>query len=104
MENFLEAMGLHGPVLVAGFSGGVCYVVLPNGEPSPRTIISGIVVGTLTSNYLSTLAVSYLPVERAGVPAGTIGGAAAFIVGLCGPWICKTIIRRVKSRMERQDG
>lgn len=89
----LEGLGLHVPVLLAGFSGGVCFVALQEGQaPSLWTVLSGISIATLTANYLSQLASAYF--WQGG--NATAGLASAFIVGLCGPWICRGIIRKVR--------
>lgn len=90
MFGDLESLGIHGAVLLAGFSGGLCYVALQPGKPSLWGACSGIIVATLTANYLSEFAAHYMGL-------GTSLGPAAFVVGLTSTWVCKAIIRRVRS-------
>lgn len=92
----LDSVGLHGSILLAGFSGGVCYVALQPGKPSIWGAVSGIIVSTMTSNYLSQLAIGYI-LPHSTTSGGTLEGGSAFIVGLCGPWICRALIRRARS-------
>jgi len=89
MFTELEALGFHGAVLLGGFSGGLCYVALQE-RPSIWGACSGIIVATLTANYMSELVAHY-------IGAGTLLGPAAFVTGLTSTWICKAFIRRARS-------
>lgn len=91
MFGELEALGIHGSIILAGFSGGLCYVALQPGRPSPWGACSGLIVATLTSNYLSELAAHYIGLS------GTSLGPAAFVTGLCSTWICKFLIKKASS-------
>lgn len=86
----LESLGLHAPMLLAGFAGGVCYVALQEGKPSIWGAVSGIIVATLSANYLSELLANYLKL-------GTLVGPAAFLMGLTANWVCRSIMNRAKS-------
>ena len=83
----IEAVGLHGPILIAGFAGGLCYVL--SGNPTIKKALSDLVVATLTANYSYELGSRYLG-------AGTGIGLAAFFTGLAAPFIIKAMIERVQ--------
>ena len=86
----LDSLGLHAPLLLAGFAGGVCYVATSPTPPSLWNACSGITVGMFTANYLSELGTKVL-----GLGPGAFAGA--FGIGVCGTWICKWIVSRAKS-------
>lgn len=85
--NSLEAFGLHGSVLLAGFAGGLCYVMTV--KPPLWDSIRALVVATLTTNYAYELGSKYLG-------AGTGIGLAAFSTGLAAPFIIRAIIYRAQ--------
>lgn len=84
-----SALGLNGAVLLAGFSGGVCYIAVQNGVPTIWGACSALLVATLTANYSSEIMAIYLG-------HGTRTGFAAFITGLCSTWLCKAVLRKAQ--------
>jgi hypothetical protein len=81
----IEAIGLHPAILLAGFAGGLCYVL--SGKPSIREATSNLVVATLTTNYSYELGSRWLG-------AGTGIGLAAFATGVAAPMIIRFFIQR----------
>lgn len=84
----IDEWGFHGPILLAGFSGGICYVALQPVKPSPWMAMGSLLVASLTANYLSVLTGQYL---------GIYVTPAAFITGLCATWICKAIMKKAQA-------
>ena len=89
----MDAYNLYPVLLLAGFFGSVVFIAAQDGPPkTPWAVISPIVAGTLTANYLPFFVISYFFGEKAG--AGTGAGAAAFIVGLGGPFVARQVATR----------
>lgn len=88
----LEALGLHGSVLLAGFSGGVSYIGVQEGKVPLRAAFLGVIVSTLAANYLSVVATDYLFKSNSAPEL-----ASAFIVGVGAPWVIRGIVRRAKA-------
>lgn len=80
-------LGIRKADLVAGFCGGIVAALILR-RADPWSIVSSVVVGALTANYLTD------PIGRF---TGTSGGTAAFIVGLAGMAICQGIVEAAKS-------
>jgi hypothetical protein len=90
----LDSVGLHGSVLLAGFSGGVCAVGSQEGHPKDWwKALSQVVVSTLTANYVAVVAAGYL----FGRSNPGLELTAAFIVGAAGPWVIRGIIRKARN-------
>lgn len=86
----LVELGLRLPELIAGFAGGVVSaLVVP--QSSPVKLVSSVLVGALTANYLGAPAAAYLGFTSPGAL-----GSAAFIVGLGGMAICQGIVEAIK--------
>jgi hypothetical protein len=83
----IETFGLHGSILIAGFAGGLCYVL--SGKPTIREAVSNLVVATLTTNYSYELGSRWLG-------AGTGIGLAAFATGVAAPLIIRYLIGRAQ--------
>jgi len=80
--SFWQQIGVSVQDLVAGFCGGVVKAfVFDRGEP--WAIVSSVVVGALTANYLAPLIGHYV---------GASGGAAGFLTGLAGMVICQRAV------------
>jgi hypothetical protein len=91
----LDTLGINGAVIIAGFSGGVCFLAAPIADGSkepprlqPKVIVSALITSTLTANYVTAAASKYL-----GAPELI----SAFVVGFSATWILKAIVRRAKS-------
>lgn len=80
--DFLISLGFKTQDLVAGLSGGVVNAIVFK-RSNPVAVISSMIVGALTANYLGEYGAKY---------TGTSEGTAAFIVGLCGMIICQLIV------------
>lgn len=83
----LETLGLHVSLLLAGFFGGLCNISIRSRRPDPWSACSGIIVGTLTGNYLAATAVKLFPVLGTGAEIG------AFTIGVCGIEVCRRFIK-----------
>lgn len=80
--TFLASIGLKTQDLVAGLLGGLSSsLAFRKGEPV--AIISSMIVGAITANYLDEIVSKY---------TGTSIGTAAFLVGVGGMAICQTIV------------
>lgn len=91
----LEEMGLNVGRLIAGFSGGVVAAV-GLGVRSPSAVVSTVVAGTLTANYLGPGAVHYL-----GPWFGDFG--SAFLVGLGGMGITRGVIALIEAKFKKAE-
>jgi hypothetical protein len=80
--GLLVSFGVNVHNLVAGFSGGVVNAIVLK-RSDPWSIISSVVVGGLTANYLTEVFSHYL---------GTSLGTSGFLVGVAGMAICQGII------------
>lgn len=82
VAEFLASAGLKTQDLVAGLLGGLASS-LAFRKGDPVAIVSSMVVGAVTANYLSEVVSKY---------TGTSIGTAAFLVGVGGMAICQTIV------------
>lgn len=80
--DILVAVGFKVQDLLAGLAGGVVNALVFQ-RSNPMAIISSVVVGSLTANYLAEYAAKYV---------GLNVGAAAFITGLCAMAICQALV------------
>lgn len=80
--GLLIQLGVKMPDLLAGFAGGVVNALALK-RSDPWSIISSVVIGGLTANYLT---------ETFGHYLGTAQGTSGFLVGVAGMAICQGII------------
>ena len=98
MMNVSEEMtpddvGLNTGRLVAGFAGGIVHA-LAFRDTTPIGLITSIITGTLTANYLGPAAVHYI--------GGWIGdGGSAFAVGLSAMLIIQGVDAAIRGRMKQ---
>lgn len=85
--GLLLQLGIKLPDLVAGFGGGVVNAIVFK-KSDPASIISSMIVGALTANYLTEPVSHYL---------GTSANTSGFLVGLAGMALCQGIIEAAKS-------
>lgn len=89
----LDAWGIHGPVMLAGFSGGICAVGILEQKAKLWRTVTTVLISTLVANYLSAVATGYIfGHSSAPAPAEL---ASAFIVGIGGPWIVRAIATKI---------
>lgn len=84
--GLLVQLGIRTQDLVAGFGGGVVNALVFR-TSDPVSIISSMIVGALTANYLTESVATYL---------GTSPHASGFLVGLAGMAICQTAVEAAK--------
>jgi len=84
--SFWQQLGVSIPDLVAGFCGGAVNALVFQ-RVTPLAIVSSVIVGALTANYLAPVIGHYL---------GTTGGATGFITGLAGMVLCQGIVSAAK--------
>lgn len=84
--SILLQLGIKMPDLIAGFLGGVTNAFVFR-KSDPFSIISSMVVGAVTANYLGDVAMKY---------TGMSGGASSFIVGVGGMAICQGIVEMIR--------
>lgn len=87
MKDQLAELGLRVHDLIAGFAGGVVNAFVFR-RTAPYAVISSIIAGALTANYLGAHAARML---------GLSGGAAAFIVGLAAMAVCQRIVEAARN-------
>jgi hypothetical protein len=85
--GFFVQFGINTRDLIAGFAGGAVNSLIFK-RSDPTSIISSMVVGACTSNYLS---------EPIGHYLGTGAGPSGFIVGLASMAICQGIVEAAKT-------
>lgn len=83
--SFWIQIGVKMPDLVAGFAGGVVNAIALR-RSDPWSIISSVIVGGLTSNYLAEAFTHYV---------GTQQQTSGFLVGLAGMALCQGLIASV---------
>jgi uncharacterized membrane protein YfcA len=83
-----QQLGINLQDIIAGFSGGLVNAFVFK-QVQPWTIIGSVVVGGLTANYLGPMVARYISGE-------TTRGAAAFITGLAGMYLCQRIVDSAK--------
>ncbi len=86
----LDALGLHGPVLFAGFCGGLVFVAIQPGRPSLWGACSNLIIATLTANFVASWLAELFHL-------GTALGFSAFLTGLTSTVICKRFLGQAKS-------
>jgi hypothetical protein len=91
------ALGLYPGLLFAGFLGSLVFIAAQEGPPQNWwAVISPILAGTPTANYLAHFAVGYFFGEAAST-AGTAGGVGAFAIGAGGPWIARGLAQKAQA-------
>ena len=80
----IESWGVHGPIMLAGLAGGLCYVLRPR-PITLREASGNLVTATLTSNYCYELGSHYL-----GAGYGLF--FAAFATGLAAPLLINWLL------------
>lgn len=87
---------LYPPLLLSAFLGSLVYIAAQDGPPKNYwAVVSPIVAGTLTGNYLPHLIIGYMLGEQIAI--GTGGAVGAFATGLLGPWGARALIRRARA-------
>ncbi len=100
MHEFLDALGIKAPVVVAGLSGGILRA-LSRHRYKLREMVASPICGALAAAYLTLPVVQYF--RAAGLPLAdddTTTLAAAFLIGVSAMWISdilfEVIVRRFK--------
>lgn len=86
-QDFLTQMGVHVADVFAGFCGGLLNALILR-TSHPWAIITSVIAGGITANYLSDPIEHYL---------GTSHGTSAFIVGLGGMAFCQGIVKAAET-------
>jgi hypothetical protein len=89
MREWLHDLGLDGPNIVAGFSGGIVRVIFDHAI-RPWEVAGALAAGALTANYLGGPVADMLHLP----PLGT-----AFIVGFGGLQVAATILNSIRSKI-----
>lgn len=89
MPDIWQILGIKPGDLGAGIAGGTAAAIFARKTGVPA-FIGTIVLGGLTSAYVTTLAVSYV---------GTLGGSVGFFIGLSAWTICEGIRTWVQKMM-----
>jgi hypothetical protein len=88
---------LYAALLFAGFLGSLVYIAAQEGPPQNWwAVISPIIAGTPTANYLAHPLAAYFFGDAAAT-TGTAGAISAFAIGAGGPWVARGLIRKAKS-------
>ncbi|MDX0947223.1 hypothetical protein [Sinorhizobium medicae] len=82
----LKIMGIEASHLLAGIAGGIVAAITEKNGSIWVRLAAGF-VGALTAALLTPL----VALTFTGVSATTLN-AAAFILGMCGKWICESLI------------
>lgn len=82
--DLLTSLGIKTPDLLAGTLGGLCKAIIVD-KSGPTAVVSSMIVGAITANYLAEYVTKYL---------GTTSGVSGFIVGVAGMIICQVILAR----------
>ncbi|WP_029351713.1 MULTISPECIES: hypothetical protein [Mesorhizobium] len=105
IQEFLDALGIKAPVVVAGLSGGILRA-LSRHRYKVREMVASPICGALAAAYLTLPVVHYI---RAGLPVpspddDTTTLAAAFLIGVSAMWISdivfEVVVRRFKPEKE----
>ena len=92
----LSTWGLYPALLFAGFLGSLVYIAAQEGPPQNWwAVVSPIIAGTPTANYLAHLAAGYFFGDAA--TTGTVGGIGAFAIGAGGPWVARGLAKKAKA-------
>lgn len=105
IQEFLDALGIKAPVVVAGLSGGILRA-LSRHRYKVREMVASPICGALAAAYLTLPVVHYI---RAALPIAspdddTTTLAAAFLIGVSAMWISdivfEVVVRRFKPEKE----
>ncbi|MET2825876.1 hypothetical protein [Mesorhizobium shangrilense] len=104
IHEFLDALGIKAPVVVAGLSGGILRA-LSRHRYKVREMVASPICGALAAAYLTLPVVQYFRVT--GLPLAdddTTTLAAAFLIGVSAMWISdivfEVVVRRFKPGAE----
>jgi hypothetical protein len=89
MKEWLHALGIDGPNIVAGFSGGIVRTLFDQ-KTRPFEVASALTAGALTANYVGGPIADALHLP----PLGT-----AFIVGFGGLQITAAILGMMRAKI-----
>ena len=102
MHDLFDMLGIKGPVVVAGLSGGVLRA-LSRHRYKLREMIASPICGALAAAYLTLPAVAWFKATGMPIPDpadDTTTLAAAFLIGVSAMWISdivfEVIVRRFK--------
>jgi hypothetical protein len=96
MDGF-GGLPLYPALLFAGFLGSLVYIAAQEGPPQNWwAVISPIVAGTPTANFLAHVCVGFF-FGDATAASGTAGGIGAFAIGAGGPWVARGLARKAKA-------
>ena len=84
-----QDFGLRLTEAIGAFFGGVCYAILVQAR-KPVEIVSYVIVGTATGNYMGDSVVKWMNVLPQGFQLGE--GGAGFLTGLLAMGICQALI------------
>jgi hypothetical protein len=86
MKQYLAELGIGLQLIIAGFAGGVLNALIM-GNSRPFAVVTSIVAGTLTANYLAGTLAAFMNVSE---------NAAAFLCGLTAMVLCQGILAAAK--------
>lgn len=89
----LDDLGLSASRMIAGFAGGLVASFVIK-EREPWAVVSSVVAGMLTANYLDDAVAHY-------VPSWVGQGGISFFTGLTAMAICQGLVGAVKARFAK---
>jgi len=92
MDDFLVAIGVNAKILIAGFAGGVVKALYDKSK-SPVDVLSSVIGGALTANYVAGVAIKWSGLN------GITEGFAGFAVGVGGMLIVQGILGAIRARV-----
>ncbi|MER8567618.1 hypothetical protein NKH85_17110 [Mesorhizobium sp. M0924] len=102
MHDFLDLLGIKGPVVAAGLAGGVLRA-LSRHRYKVREMVASPICGALAAAYLTLPVVTYFKLTGLPIPDpadDTTTLAAAFLIGVSAMWISdilfEFIVRKLK--------
>lgn len=104
VREFLETLGLHLPVLGAGFAGGLLRALSARRHTLSERIVSPF-CGALAAGYLTAPGVHMLRALSVPLPfedPQATFGAVAFLFGVSAMWISDALMMAVRQRLGRQ--
>ncbi|AZO51764.1 MAG: hypothetical protein EOS54_04420 [Mesorhizobium sp.] len=106
MHEFLDFLGIKGPVVAAGLAGGILRA-LSRHRYKIREMIASPICGALAAAYLTLPTVSWF--EATGLPMpdptdDTTTLAAAFLIGVSAMWISDILFEFVIRKLKPGDG